>query len=71
MVNTNQKHTYIPEIGYLRLSQVLQFIPIGKSTWWAGVASGRFPQPIKIGPRTTAWKAQDIQRLIIELEEQR
>jgi len=70
MVITNQLHTSIPNTGYLRLPQVLQFIPIGKSTWWAGVASGRFPKPVKLGPRTTAWKAQDIQKLINEMGEE-
>src|SRR5262245_41096817 len=39
-------------------------IPVSKSTWWAGVASGLFPRPIKLGPRTTAWRASDISRLI-------
>ena len=28
-------------------------IPVGKSTWWAGVKSGRFPQPVKVSPRIT------------------
>ena len=50
--------------GFLRLPQVLELIPIGKSTWWAGVKSGRFPQAVKLGPRTTAWRASDIQQLI-------
>lgn len=51
----------------LRLSQVIAPdgpIPVGKSTWWSGVASGRFPQPIKLGPRITVWRAEDIDALI-------
>ena len=43
-------------------------IPVGKSTWWAGVKSGRYPQAYKLGPRTTAWKAADILKLIAEIE---
>ena len=39
-------------------------IPVSKSTWWKGVRDGRFPKPIKLGDRVTAWKASDIQRLI-------
>ena len=39
-------------------------IPIGKSTWWAGVKSGKFPQPVKLGARTTAWRVSDIQALL-------
>lgn len=57
----------LPETGYIRLPQVLQFVPIGKSTWWAGVASGRFPKAIKLGPRTTAWRAEDIRQLLEDL----
>ncbi|MDR2056113.1 MAG: AlpA family phage regulatory protein [Desulfovibrio sp.] len=48
----------------LRLSQVLALIPVSRSAWWAGCKSGRFPQPAKLGPRTTAWKASDIAALV-------
>ncbi|WP_083923380.1 helix-turn-helix transcriptional regulator [Amorphus coralli] len=51
----------------LRLSDVLAPrgpIPVSKSTWWAGVKDGRFPQPIKLGPRITVWRAEDIRALI-------
>ncbi|HXD35423.1 MAG TPA: AlpA family phage regulatory protein, partial [Rhodanobacter sp.] len=33
-------------------------------TWWNGVRSGRFPKPVKLGPRTTAWRVEDIRALI-------
>lgn len=59
----------LPETGFVRLPQILQVIPIGKSTWWAGVSSGRFPKSIKIGPRTTVWKAEDIHKLLQQLAE--
>lgn len=39
-------------------------IPVSRSTWWAGVRSGRYPAPVKLGPRITAWREADIQRLI-------
>jgi len=39
-------------------------IPISRSSWWMGVRLGRFPQPIKLGPRTTCWRAEDIYALI-------
>lgn len=48
----------------LRLKEVLERIPVGKSTWWQGVRDGRFPQPIKLGPRTTCWRETDINALI-------
>ena len=57
-------HNSLNEIGFLRLDQILKLIPIGKTTWWNGIKSGRFPKPVKIGSRVTAWKAEDIRDLI-------
>jgi prophage regulatory protein len=54
----------LPETGFIRLSVILTIIPVGKTTWWNGVKTGKFPKPIKLGTRTTAWKAEDIQALI-------
>ncbi|WP_426293304.1 helix-turn-helix transcriptional regulator [Dyadobacter endophyticus] len=49
---------------FLRLPEVLKLIPVSKATWWNGCRSGRFPKPYKLGPRTTAWKASEIQNCI-------
>lgn len=54
----------LPSTGFLRLPQVLFLIPVSKSTFWAGVKSGRYPKPVKIGERCTAWKAEDIHAFI-------
>ena len=45
----------LPQTGFIRLSTVLKFIPVSKSTWWEGVKSGKFPKAVKLGQRTTAW----------------
>jgi prophage regulatory protein len=58
-----------PETGFLRLPQVLSVIPLGKTCWWEGVKSGRFPKPVKLSERCTAWKAEDIRNLIKQLSE--
>ncbi len=60
----------IPETGFLRLQQILAFLPVSKSAWWKGCRSGRYPKPIKLGPRTTAWRAEDIRALIDSLNAQ-
>ena len=65
----------LPETGYLRLRQIIgnpkaappipALIPVGKSTWWAGVKSGRYPRPVRtLGARITAWRVEDIRELI-------
>lgn len=58
--------TEFPRSGFVRLSAILAPagpIPVSKSTWWDGVRCGRFPQPQKLGPRTTVWLAEDIRAL--------
>lgn len=60
----------LPETGFLRLAQIVgdknnpAIYPVSKTTWWQGVREGRLPQPIKLGPRTTAWKVEDIKALL-------
>jgi len=56
--------TLLPAEGFVRLPQVLSVIPVSRSTWWQGVKSKRFPQPVKLGPRTTAWRCSDIRNLV-------
>ncbi len=50
--------------SFLRLPQVLAIIPISKSAWWQGCKDGRYPKPIKLGPRTTVWRSADISALV-------
>jgi len=64
----------LPETGFLRLSQIIgdpkanppipAIIPVKKSCWWQGVKSGRFPKPVKLSARVTAWRVADIRALI-------
>ncbi|MBU1106377.1 MAG: AlpA family transcriptional regulator [Candidatus Riflebacteria bacterium] len=54
---------------FLRLSQIIpDLIPIGKSSWWAGIRKGLYPKGVKLGPRTTVWRAEDIQILLEKLK---
>lgn len=58
------------EQGFYRLPEVLQMIPVSKSSWWAGIASGKYPKGCKISERTTAWRVEHIHALIDELTAQ-
>lgn len=60
-----------PPTALIRLAQIIgnpkatppipAVLNLSKSTWWAGVKSGRFPKPIKkLGSRITLWRASDI-----------
>jgi prophage regulatory protein len=59
---------------YLRLPEVLNRIPVSKSTWWAGIRKGIFPKPVKLSPRVTVWLEADIDGIgvknLVEHEEE-
>ena len=61
---------------YLRISQIVGrpvstknpekypaipgILPISASSWWAKTRSGEYPQPVKLGPKTTVWSTSDV-----------
>jgi len=53
-----------PDIALWRLPTVLAHVPVSRSHWWAGVASGRYPAPVKLSTRCVAWRSADIRALI-------
>jgi prophage regulatory protein len=63
---------HLPQTGFLRLPDIIgdrakgipALIPVIRSTWWARVALGLYPKGIKLGPRTTAWRVEQIKELI-------
>ena len=71
---------FLPETGFVRLPSIIgdakadppipPLYPVSRSTWWAGVRSGRYPQPVKLGPRITAWRVADIRALIDDRQTQ-
>ena len=57
----------LPETGLLRQSEFVgrgKAIPVSRSTWWRGVRSGDFPQPIHVTKNIKLWRAEDIHRFI-------
>ena len=64
MLTMNFTRPILPETGFVRLPQILSLIPISRSAWWAGIREGKFPQGIKLGRKTTVWRAEDIRHLI-------
>ena len=57
-----------PQEALLRLPQVLMLLPVGRSTWWEGVAAGLYPPGIKISPRVTVWAAIDVYQVIDDIK---
>lgn len=60
----------LPEVGFVRLPDILKVYPVSKSTWWAGVKNGSYPKPVKLGARVSAWRVEDIRTLIAGIEDQ-
>lgn len=64
----------LPETGFLRLPQIIGnrkadppipgIIPVSPTTWWEGVKTGRYPKPVKLGPKISAWPVETIRRCI-------
>lgn len=59
------------DAGYYRLWHIIgspkkgipPIIPVSASTWWDGVKSGRFPKPVKLSEKVTAWRKSEIEQL--------
>jgi len=54
------KEHVVQSDALLRLPQVLELIPVSRSGWWAGVKSGKYPQPVKLSAQVTCWRKSDI-----------
>lgn len=69
-----QNQNVLPATGFVRVSQIIgdskavppipAIFPVCESTWWSGVKSGRYPPAIKLSPRVTVWRVEDIRALI-------
>ena len=65
----------LPQTGYVRLTQIIgdkkegipALIPISRSSWWNGIAEGKYPKGVKLGRYTTAWRVEDVRALIERL----
>ncbi len=63
-----------PETGFARERQILgdknsdppvpAIIPVCRASWWNGIRDGKYPKPVKLGPKTTAWRWEDIRALV-------
>lgn len=56
-----------PESELWRLPAVLAHVPISRSSWFAGVRSGRYPKPVRLSERRVAWRASDIRSFVAAL----
>lgn len=55
----NTQNTLPPQ-GMSRAKDVLKFVPVCRSTLWNMVKDGKFPKPIKLSGKITAWRNADV-----------
>jgi prophage regulatory protein len=48
--------------GYLRLKDLVKRVPVAKSTIWLWVSGGKFPAPVKLSERVTAWPVSAVEQ---------
>lgn len=71
-----QRFSELPQQGFVRAWQFLgcrkrgiaPLLPISRSTWYAGIAAGRWHPGVHLGPRTRAWPATYIRSLLESFE---
>lgn len=64
MMREHRSPESIPEVGFIRLPDILAIYPISRSAWWEGVRTGHYPKAVKLSARCTAWRVEDIRALI-------
>lgn len=52
------------EVSFLRLPEVCRRTGLSKSSIYQRERDGTFPSHVKIGPRTTAWRSDEIAAFI-------
>lgn len=58
------------EIRYLRIADVEHITGIGKSAIYRLIKEGTFPEPVRLLPKTSRWKSDDIQEWIKQTSKQ-
>lgn len=62
----------LDNLGYLRLSEIIGckrrgirgLYPVSASHWYSGVATGRYPRPVKLSAAVSAYRRSDIIALL-------
>ncbi len=63
-----RKPKSLPKEGLARLPEVLEAMGICKTTWYAGIKTGRYPKQVRPSAGTVAWRVEEIRELIANLE---
>ena len=65
----------VPAIEFVRLPAIIGSppgtgpVPVSRATWYAWIRKGYAPAPVKIGPRASAWRAEEIRAFVERLND--
>ncbi len=69
-MSKNKTFDELPNDAYVRQSQLIPDpIPLSPATLWREVKAGRFPRPIKLTERCSAWRVSDIREWMVKKNE--
>jgi prophage regulatory protein len=58
----------LPVTGYVRQSQLIpKILPFSSATLWRMVNVNKFPRPVKLSERVTAWRVEEIREWMLSL----
>ena len=60
----NIEKIVMPEEGFIRMPTVLKVLGISRTALYNGIARGDYPKPLRLGPRMSVWKVEEIRKLI-------
>lgn len=53
---------------FMRRTEIEQVLRIGRSTIYGLMSQGKFPKPVRISPRSVAWRVSDIEDYLKKLQ---
>ncbi len=46
--------------NYYRAAELAEKLGVSRATVWLWAKAGRLPKPVKLGPRVTVWREEDV-----------
>ncbi len=57
------------QVLVVRMSRLVEMIGLSRSTIWKLLSEGKFPNPIRLGSRSIAWRINDIEEWLQSRQE--
>ncbi len=59
----------LSELRLIKLAEVIYLTGISRSSIYLKMKNKEFPEPVKLGRRSVAWRSEDIQRFLESLRQ--